>query len=54
MYDCKKCLEELDSQEMSYADQQSAWVLAMVGKAHYERLEYAAVRNLYLVLAFSV
>lgn len=42
MFDCRKCLEELE--QLPHVHQQSAWVLAMVGRAHYERLEYASVR----------
>jgi anaphase-promoting complex subunit 3 len=42
-YDCCSCLIELE--QMPAAHQQSSWVLAMVGRAHYERLEYASVRN---------
>lgn len=42
MYDCRKCLEELE--KLPFVHQQSPWVLAMVGRAHYERLEYASVR----------
>jgi anaphase-promoting complex subunit 3 len=42
MYDCQKCLDELE--QLPHAHQQSPWVLAMVGRAHYERLEYASVR----------
>jgi hypothetical protein len=42
MYDCRKCIDELE--QLPHAHQQSPWVLAMVGRAHYERLEYASVR----------
>jgi hypothetical protein len=31
---------------MPSAHQQSSWVLSMVGRAHYERLEYPSVRHL--------
>lgn len=48
VYDCYSCLMELE--HMPSAHQQSSWVLSMVGRAHYERLEYASVRN--LVAAF--
>lgn len=41
MYDCRTCLEELD--KLPPAHQRSAWVMATVGKAHYELGEYAAV-----------
>lgn len=44
VYDCYSCLMELE--HMPSEHQQSSWVLAMVGRAHYERLEYASVRHL--------
>jgi anaphase-promoting complex subunit 3 len=50
MYDCRKCLDELE--ELPDCHQHSAWVLAMVGRAHYERLEYAAVRGKVLLFGF--
>ncbi|KAG9318517.1 TCP-1/cpn60 chaperonin family-domain-containing protein [Chiua virens] len=37
VYDCYSCLIELE--HMPSAHQQSSWVLSMVGRAHYERLE---------------
>lgn len=42
MYDCRACLLELE--KLPREHQRSAWVMAMVGKAHYELGEYAAVR----------
>jgi anaphase-promoting complex subunit 3 len=42
MYDSRACLDELE--QLPHVHQQSPWVLAMVGRAHYERLEYASVR----------
>ncbi|OAX35569.1 TPR-like protein [Rhizopogon vinicolor AM-OR11-026] len=42
-YDCCSCLIELE--QMPTAHQQSSWVLAMVGRAHYERLEYASAER---------
>lgn len=48
VYDCYSCLMELE--HMPSAHQQSSWVLSMVGRAHYERLEYASVRNLVAAL----
>jgi anaphase-promoting complex subunit 3 len=42
MYDSQKCIDE--AEKLPIIHQQSAWVLAMVGRAHYEQLEYAAVR----------
>ncbi|KAG1754442.1 hypothetical protein EDB19DRAFT_1902589 [Suillus lakei] len=42
-YDCYSCLMELD--QIPLAHQQSSWVLAMVGRAHYERLEYASAER---------
>lgn len=47
-YDCRGCLDELETLPSNH--QRSAWVMAMVGKAHFELGEYAAVRR-YLVLA---
>lgn len=44
MYDCKGCLEELEKLPPNH--QRSAWVMAMVGKSHYELGEYSAVSNL--------
>lgn len=41
MYDCRACLEELE--KLPPTHQRSAWVMSMVGKAHYELGEYAAV-----------
>lgn len=41
LYDCRTCLEELEKLPTNH--QRSAWVMAMVGKAHYELGEYAAV-----------
>ena len=45
MYDCQRCLDELD--ELPHAHQLSSWVLAMVGRAHYEKSDYASVRGLF-------
>lgn len=42
-YDCLTCLAALD--ELPHVHQQSPWVLAMVGKAHYERQDYAAAQR---------
>ncbi|KAG1756463.1 uncharacterized protein EDB91DRAFT_1092788 [Suillus paluster] len=42
-YDCYTCLMELD--QIPTAHQQSSWVLAMVGRAHYEQLEYASAER---------
>lgn len=41
LYDCSKCIAELE--KLPHVHQMSAGVLAMVGRAHYERLEYASV-----------
>lgn len=43
LYDCRACLEELE--KLPTAHQRSAWVMAMVGKAHYELGEYAAAER---------
>lgn len=42
-YDTQKCIDELNN--LPHVHQQSPWVLAMFGRAHYERLNYAAVRS---------
>jgi anaphase-promoting complex subunit 3 len=41
LFDCSKCIAELE--KLPHVHQMSAGVLAMVGRAHYERLEYASV-----------
>ncbi|KAI0948283.1 hypothetical protein AcV7_009080 [Taiwanofungus camphoratus] len=43
LYDCRTCLEELEKLPTNH--QRSAWVMAMVGKAHYELGEYAAAER---------
>ncbi|KAF9227878.1 TPR-like protein [Gyrodon lividus] len=43
VYDCYSCLMELE--HIPSTHQQSSWVLAMVGRAHYERLEYASAER---------
>ncbi|KAF8638861.1 hypothetical protein AX17_001917 [Amanita inopinata Kibby_2008] len=43
MYDCQRCLSELE--QLPHVHQKSPWVLAMVGKAHYEKLEYTAAER---------
>lgn len=43
IYDCRTCLDELETLPTNH--QRSAWVMAMVGKAHFELGEYAAVRR---------
>ncbi|THH33983.1 hypothetical protein EUX98_g338 [Antrodiella citrinella] len=43
VYDCRTCLEVLD--ELPSTHQRSAWVMAMVGKAHYELGEYTAAQR---------
>ncbi|EGO20998.1 hypothetical protein SERLADRAFT_452141 [Serpula lacrymans var. lacrymans S7.9] len=43
MYDSRKCLLELE--KLPLIHQNSPWVLAMVGRAHYERLEYASAER---------
>ncbi|KAI0083997.1 hypothetical protein BDY19DRAFT_899323 [Irpex rosettiformis] len=42
-YDCRACLLELE--KLPREHQRSAWVMAMVGKAHYELGEYAAAER---------
>jgi hypothetical protein len=41
LYDSPKCLAELE--QLPYVHQTTPWVLAMIGRAHYEQLEYAHV-----------
>ncbi|KAI0685478.1 protein prenylyltransferase [Cytidiella melzeri] len=43
MHDCRACLLELE--KLPREHQRSAWVMAMVGKAHYELGEYAAAER---------
>ncbi|KAK1232258.1 chaperonin-containing T-complex alpha subunit Cct1 [Marasmius sp. AFHP31] len=38
LYDCRKCLTQLE--QLHKLHQHTPWVLAMVGKAHYERGDY--------------
>ena len=42
LYDCGKCVEELE--DLPSSQQRSSWVLAMMGRAHYEKQDYASVR----------
>lgn len=42
LYDTQTCLDLLDT--LPSVHQRSPWVMSMVGKAHYERTEYASVR----------
>ena len=44
LYDTQTCLDLLDT--LPSVHQRSPWVMAMVGKAHYEKTEYASVRGL--------
>jgi anaphase-promoting complex subunit 3 len=41
LYDSPKCLAELE--KLPYVHQTTPWVLAMIGRAHYEQLEYSNV-----------
>ncbi|PFH52439.1 hypothetical protein AMATHDRAFT_57055 [Amanita thiersii Skay4041] len=43
MYDCQKCLQELE--QLPHVHQKSPWVLTMVGRAHYEKLDYTAAER---------
>lgn len=49
MYDCTSCLEELE--KLPFAHRNSAWVMAMVGRAHFERVEYSAVCDSFFVVS---
>ena len=42
MYNTALCMEELD--KLPHVHQRSPYVMAMVGKAHYERTDYTSVR----------
>jgi len=42
VYDTQLCLDELE--KLPHIHQRSAFVMAMVGRAHYERTDYASVR----------
>lgn len=42
MYECQRCIREV--QQLPSCHQKSPWVVAMVGRAHYEMLDYASVR----------
>jgi len=48
VFDCRKCLVELE--KLPLVHQQSPLVLAMVGRAHYERLEYASAERAFKAL----
>lgn len=41
-YDLQKCLDELE--ELDAVQQRTPWVMALVGRAEYEKGDYAAVR----------
>ena len=41
-YDLQKCLNELE--ELDAVQQRTPWVMALVGRAEYEKGDYAAVR----------
>jgi anaphase-promoting complex subunit 3 len=51
VYDCQKCLFELE--QLPHVHQQSPWVLAMVGRAHYEKLDYVSVCIFIFTFAIS-
>lgn len=42
IYDCQKCLFELN--QLPKPHQNTSWVLAMVGRAHFEQQDYSSVR----------
>ncbi|GLB35381.1 putative anaphase-promoting complex, cyclosome, subunit 3 [Lyophyllum shimeji] len=42
-YDCQTCLRELE--QLPHAFQSSPWVLAMVGRAHYEKQDFASAER---------
>ncbi|EDR10957.1 uncharacterized protein LACBIDRAFT_315993 [Laccaria bicolor S238N-H82] len=43
MYDCRTCLAELG--QLPHVHQNSAWVLSMVGRVHYEKQDYASAER---------
>ncbi|KAJ7219122.1 hypothetical protein GGX14DRAFT_434695 [Mycena pura] len=47
-YDSPKCLAELE--KLPYVHQTTPWVLAMIGRAHYEQLEYANAERAFKTL----
>lgn len=51
LFDCSKCISVLE--KLPHVHQRSAGVLAMVGRAHYERLEYSAVGSRHCLLFIS-
>ncbi|KAJ7489869.1 hypothetical protein B0H11DRAFT_2010754 [Mycena galericulata] len=48
LYDSSKCLAELE--KLPYVHQTTPWVLAMIGRAHYEQLEYAHAERAFKTL----
>lgn len=46
-YDLQKCLDELEG--LDAVQQRTPWVMALVGRAEYEKGDYAAVRFLQLL-----
>jgi hypothetical protein len=48
-YDCQVCLEELE--QLPHVHQHSSMVIAMVGRAHYERQDYPSVRRFNITAA---
>ncbi|KAJ6546518.1 hypothetical protein DFH09DRAFT_1507211 [Mycena vulgaris] len=48
LYDSAKCLAELE--KLPYVHQTTPWVLAMIGRAHYEQLEYANAERAFTTL----
>ncbi|KAJ7752015.1 hypothetical protein B0H16DRAFT_1419180 [Mycena metata] len=48
LYDSPKCLAELE--KLPYVHQTTPWVLAMIGRAHYEQLEYANAERAFKTL----
>ncbi|KDR81837.1 hypothetical protein GALMADRAFT_240086 [Galerina marginata CBS 339.88] len=47
-YDCQKCLDELE--KLPHAHQHSCTVIAMVGRAHYERQDFASSERAFKTL----
>ncbi|PPR03934.1 hypothetical protein CVT26_001139 [Gymnopilus dilepis] len=47
-YDCRKCLDELE--QLPHAHQNSCTVIAMLGRAHYERQDFASSERAFKTL----
>ncbi|EKM83048.1 hypothetical protein AGABI1DRAFT_111570 [Agaricus bisporus var. burnettii JB137-S8] len=48
IYDCQKCLNELN--QLPKFHQNTPWVLAMVGRAHFEQQDYSSAERAFIAL----